>query len=403
MTKLNSLLTFLFLICINCTVLPTHAQQALKEKAPAVSPQINPDNSVTFRLKAPEASKVQVIGDFLPQQTVNTPEGSYKTVGSAELIKNDDGLWEYSSLPLSPELYSYSFIIDGVRVTDPSNVYQLRDIATLSNIFIIEGDNADYYKVNKVPHGTVSKIWYPSTALQTDRRLTVYTPASYENGTDRYPVLYLLHGMGGDENAWSELGRATQILDNMIATGEIEPMIVVMPNGNVDTPSAPGENADGFFIPTTALPKTMEGTFEKHFPEIIAFVDQNYRTLPDKKHRAIAGLSMGGFHAMQISKEYPEMFDYIGLFSAAGPRRAMASSEIYENFDQKMAKQFGESPALYWIGIGKEDFLFDENKDFRAYLDTHHYPYTYRESDDGHIWKNWRIYLTEFLPLLFKK
>ena len=383
-------------------VLTTDAQQALWGGSQIVSPQTNDDNTVTFRLFAPNASKVEITGDFLPPVTVDTPYGPQQSPGTAPLSKTDDGLWQYTSSSLSPELYSYSFIVDGMRVNDPSNVYLLRDIATLTNVFLIPGAQADYYKVSDVPHGSVSKVWYPSETLGMDRRMTVDTPADYEKGDRDYPVFYLLHGSGGDENAWPELGRATQILDNMIASGKVEPMIVVMTNGNAALQAAPGESSAGFVPPTTNLPKMMDGSFEMHFPEVVKYIDSHYRTIPDKAHRAIGGLSMGGFHSMHISKQFPDMFDYVGLFSAAvNPRNGMVS-EVYSDLDAKLKTQFEAKPALYWIAIGNKDFLYEENRDYRKYLDQHNFPYTYRESEDGHIWKNWRIYLTEFLPLLFR-
>ncbi len=383
--------------------MPGFAQQALWGFSPITSPEIHPDNTVTFRIQAPEAGKVQVTGDFLKPLTVTAPDGnSYDAPGTADLTKSDGELWEYTSAPLQPELYSYSFIVDGMKIPDPANVFRIRDTATVTDVFLIGGDYADYYKVNDVPHGTVSKVCYDSPVFGTDRRMTIYTPPGYEKGDRRYPVFYLLHGMGGDENAWSELGRATQILDNMIARGEAEPMIVVMTNGNVDMEGAPGETSLGFTPPTTRLPHTMDGLFEQHFPDVVKYVDSNYRTLADKKHRAIAGLSMGGFHSLHISKEYPDMFDYVGLFSAAILPQDGKVSPVYDDSDRKLAAQFADAPQLYWIAIGEKDFLYDANKDFRAMLDKKGYPYTYRESPDGHIWKNWRIYLTEFLPQLFK-
>lgn len=379
-------------------------QQALWDASKVVSPEINPDKTVTFRLFAPDASKVQVSGDFLPPQKVNTPFGESESAGVAEMVKNSAGVWEYTtSSPLAPELYSYNLLLDGVKINDPSNVYLLRDIASVTNVFLIDGGYADYYKVGDVPHGTVSKVWYTSPSLGEERRMTVYTPAGYESGVGEYPVLYLLHGMGGDENAWSELGRATQVLDNMIARGEAEPMIVVMPNGNVDRQAAPGESRLGFEVPTTDLPRTMEGSFETHFPEVVDFIDSHYRTVKEKRGRAIAGLSMGGFHALHISKEYPDVFDYVGLFSAAIMPDIIGKSPVYEDFDAKLKTQFEKKPALYWITIGEKDFLYDANKEYRKLLDANGYPYTYRESANGHIWKNWRIYLTEFLPMLFRK
>ena len=175
-------------------------------------------------------------------------------------------------------------------------------------MLLIGGDaRTDLYKVNKVAHGTVSKVWYESPTAGLTRRLTVYTPAGYETSGKEYPVLYLLHGIGGDENAWSELGRAAQILDNLIAQGKAEPMLVVIP----------GETSEGFKVPTMMLPKTMEGSFETAFPDVVNFIEKTYRVKKDKAHRAIAGLSMGGFHSLFISINNPDTFGYVGLFSAA--------------------------------------------------------------------------------------
>lgn len=375
------------------------AQQALWGTAPVVSPEIHDNNTVTFRFKAPKAVRVQLTGDFLPVQK----NAKFEAPGIVDLKEGQEGVWEYTTPePLKPELYSYSFIVDGLRMNDPANVYLIRDVSTLTNVFIIGGDRADFYKVNPVPHGTVSRIWYDSPALGLERRMTVYTPAGYETSGKRYPVLYLLHGMGGDEEAWISLGRTAQILDNLIAQGKAKPMIVVMPNGNASQEAAPGESSRGMVPPTMQLPKTMEGSYEQAFPEIVKFIDKNYRTIKSKSGRAIAGLSMGGFHSLHISKQYPDMFNYIGLFSAAIMPNKEVSSPIYENMEGKLKVQFDKNPALYWIAIGKTDFLYKANDEYRKLLDEKGYKYTYYESDEGHIWKNWRIYLTEFVPMLFR-
>ena len=381
----------------------TFAQQALWGAAPVVSPEIHDNNTVTFRLKAPKAVKVQVTGDFLPTQKIKTPFGEFDGPGVADLKEGKDGVWEFTTPePLKPELYSYSFIVDDLKMMDPSNVYMIRDVATVTNVFIIGGDRADLYKVNKVPHGTVRRMWYNSPTLGMDRRLTVYTPAGYETGGKRYPVFYLLHGMGGDEEAWIALGRTSQILDNLIAQGKAKPMIVVMTNGNAAQEAAPGESSLGFAAPSMNQPKTMEGSFETAFPDVVKFIDKNFRTLANKKNRAIAGLSMGGFHSMHISKQYPDMFDYVGLFSAAIMPGKDVKSPIYDDLEGKLKIQFAKKPALYWIGIGNTDFLYKANEDYRKMLDEKGYKYTYYETGEGHIWKNWRIYLTEFAPLLFQ-
>lgn len=381
----------------------TFAQQALWGGAPVVSPEIHDNNTVTFRLKAPKAVKVQVTGDFLLTQKIKTPFGEFDGPGVADLKEGKDGVWEFTTPePLKPELYSYSFIVNDLKIMDPSNVYMIRDVASVTNVFIIGGDRADLYKVNKVPHGTVRRMWYDSPTLGINRRLTVYTPAGYETSGKRYPVFYLLHGMGGDEEAWIALGRTSQILDNLIAQGKAKPMIVVMTNGNAAQEAAPGESSLGFAAPNMQLPKTMEGSFEAAFPDVVKFIDKNFRTVANKKNRAIAGLSMGGFHSMHISKQYPDMFDYVGLFSAAIMPNKDAKSPVYEDIEGKLKVQFSKKPALYWIAIGKTDFLYKANEDYRKMLDEKGYKYSYYETGEGHIWKNWRIYLTEFAPQLFK-
>lgn len=396
--KRISLLSALLLICVM-----TFAQQALWGGAPVVSPEIHDNNTVTFRLKAPKAVKVQITGDFLPTQKIKTPFGEFDGPGVVDLKEGKEGVWEFTTPePLKPELYSYSFIVDDLKMMDPSNVYMIRDVASVTNVFIIGGDRADLYKVNKVPHGTVSRVWYNSPTLGMDRRLTVYTPAGYENSGKSYPVFYLLHGMGGDEEAWIALGRTSQILDNLIAQGKAKPMIVVMTNGNAAQEAAPGESSLGFAAPSMQLPKTMEGSFETAFPDVVKFIDKNYRTIKSKQGRAIAGLSMGGYHSMHISKQYPDMFNYVGLFSAAIMPDKNVKSPIYDDLEGKLKTQFAKKPALYWIGIGNTDFLYKANEEYRKMLDEKGYKYTYYETGEGHIWKNWRIYLTEFAPLLFK-
>jgi len=394
-------LTTLFALVLVCAT--TFAQQALWGGSPIVSPEIHENNTVTFRLKAPNADKVQVTGDFLPTKKMKTPYGDFDGPGAADLTKGSDGVWTYTTPePLMPELYSYSFLVDGLKITDPSNVYMIRDVSSVTNVFLIGGGRADLYKVNEVPHGTVSRVWYNSPTLNMTRRMTVYTPAGYETSGESYPVFYLLHGMGGDEEAWIALGRAAQILDNLIAEGKAKPMIVVMTNGNASQEAAPGESSLGMLPPSMQMPKTMEGSFEMAFPDVVKFVDSTYRTVKNKSGRAIAGLSMGGFHSLHISNEFPDMFDYVGLFSAAIMPDKAVQAPIYDNLEGKLKVQFAKNPALYWIGIGKSDFLYKANEDFRKLLDKDGYKYTYYETDGGHIWKNWRIYLTEFTPLLFK-
>ena len=397
---------FFAVLCL--TGVAAQAQQNLNwGQGPQVaSPDVHADNSVTFNLIAPEAQKVQITGDFLPPKKVEYGGNTYEMPGVADLVKNDKGVWTLTTEPLQPELYTYNMLVDGVKIIDPLNVYNIRDINNLFSVLLIGGNQrADLYKVNKVAHGTVSKIWYESPTAGLTRRLTVYTPAGYETSGKEYPVLYLLHGIGGDENAWSELGRAAQIMDNLIAQGKAEPMLVVMTNGNISQEACPGETSEGFRVPTMMLPKTMEGSFETAFPDVVKFVEKTYRVKKDKAHRAIAGLSMGGCHSLFISINYPDLFDYVGLFSAAVDRQQNNQEgypNIYADRNQKIDRLFSKHPKLFWIGIGKTDFLIQSNNDLRAYLDSKNHKYTYLETEGGHIWRNWRIYLSEFTPLLFK-
>ena len=367
-------------------------QQALFDAANAVSPEINPDNSVTFRLNIPKAITVTLSGDFLDKETPMT--------------QGEDGVWTFTTDPLEPELYSYFFRVNGTRYLDPSNIYQNRDVATWTSIFIIsaeEGDRGWLYEVNDVPHGNVAKVWYESPTLGLTRRMTIYTPPGYdESRRTRYPVLYLCHGAGGDENAWSELGRAAQILDNLIALGKAEPMIVVMPNGNAWQDAAPGESPVGMVPPMMDRPRSMEGSYETSFPEIVSFIDSHFRTVAKKSGRAVAGLSMGGFHSLHLSCYYPDMFDYVGLFSAAIWPREGLDTPVYRDVDRQIAVQFSKGVALYYIAIGDRDFLYEDNCRYREFLDRNGYPYEYVETGEGHIWKNWRIYLSDFAPRLFR-
>jgi enterochelin esterase-like enzyme len=398
MTKTTSMMAFVLLF----TGLNANAQEALFGGQQIVSPEIRDDQSVTFRLMAPAADSVLITGDFLPTVKTKTPMGEVDAPGKAALTKNGDGLWSFTTPSLPSELYNYSFIVDGMTVRDPNNPFVIRDVASLTNIFIIGGGKADHYKVNDVPHGTVAKRWYDSPGLGMDRRITIYTPPGYENSTTAYPVLYLLHGAGGDEEAWMDLGRTSQIMDNLIAEGKAEPMVVVMPNGNVIQDAAPGMGSDGFYKPVFMAPKTMDGTYEANFMDIVNFTEKNYRVKANKENRAVAGLSMGGFHSFHISRYYPNMFDYVGLFSAAIMPREDATGKVYSAIDESLAKQKENGLELYYIAIGKTDFLYKANQELKQKLDAMDMPYEYVESDGGHIWRNWRIYLTDFVPKLFK-
>lgn len=393
--------TKIFALTLACvlSVVSLAAQQNLWQGEALKSPEVNADGSVTFRFFAPEARRVKVTGDFLPEVKVRWEHGEAMVAGEADLVRGNDGVWEYRTEALKSELYFYSFIVDGIRdVRDPSNIYMMRDVGSQMNYFIIPGERGNLYSSRNVAHGSLHRVWCPQGDVE--RRMVVYTPAGYESSSERYPVLYLLHGMGGDEEAWVATGRVVEIMDNLIAEGEAEPMIVVMTNGCTKHRSAPGYSGEGMWRPY--MSGSMDGSFESMFPSIVEWVDKHYRTESRKASRAIAGLSMGGFHSLQISKENPQMFDYVGLFSAAIFRGDSSLSPIYGDFEKKLKKQFAAKPKLYWIAIGKTDFLYDDNSRYRELLFENGYPYVYVESEGGHIWRNWRVYLSQFVPLLFK-
>lgn len=391
---INKNIATALLFTLVCSV--TFAQQNVGfRQANIVSPLINDDGTVTFRLFAPLAQTVNVRGDW----DVNG--------GFGKMTKDTGDTWVYTTPTLPSDLYQYAFIVDSVRMLDPANAFSYRDVGNLFSIFIINKGNGDYYSVNDVPHGNVENIWYTSAQLKADRRLTVYTPPGYDDNKNKYPVLYLLHGSGGDEEAWVSLGRVPNIMDNLIAQGKIVPMIVVMPNGNPGRQAAPGETKENFnYRPVMSqfLPNFRQGSYEMAFNEIVNFIDSRFRTKAEKAQRALAGLSMGGFHSALISANHPDLFDYVGLFSPGTPSNTLDTTwAAYKNLDEKFALQKKKGFKLYWIAVGKADFLYENLQNYKKRLDNLQFPFTSVESTRGHIWSNWRNYMLQFTPLLFRK
>jgi enterochelin esterase-like enzyme len=374
------------------------ARPAFRMPPRIVSPDILPDNKVTFRVYAKDASKITVSGEW------------QAGFGASEaLVKNDTGLFSLTIGPLKPELYAYTFTVDGVKTIDQSNVQVRRDGSNYQSFFIVPGPESDLYsQKNDVPHGTVSKIWYKSAVLNMDRRVYVYTPAGYEGSNKKYPVFYLFHGAGGDEDAWTNMGRTAQIMDNLIAQGKAVPMIVVMTNGNAnqagahnEVPPIPSMGEQGM-----AAYQRYAGKFEEHLvKDVVPFIEKNYRTLTGMDNRAIAGLSMGGRHTQTITNNNPGMFGYIGVFSMGimnmGPQNPDAAKLEQERI-AKLETLKKSGYKLYWVGCGKDDFVYKGVVTLRETLDKVGLKYTYSESTGGHTWANWRIYLSEFAPLLFK-
>ncbi len=346
-----------------------------------VSPQVEGD-SVSFRLSADYATIVNLYGSWLPNYSERIP------------MKKDNGVWTAKIALPSPEIYTYNFFVDGVAVNDPANVFVQRDGSRYLNMLIVDGERtANYKEANE--HGTVQTIWYDSALLGMKRRMCVYTPYGYENNPKKkYPVLYLLHGGGGDEEAWPSMGRAAQILDNLIEKGQAVPMIVVMPNGN------PGQSAAqtlGIAQSTVNYrdPANANAYVKSLVTEIVPFIEKNFRAIPKSSSRAISGLSMGGGHTTAATTLYPGVFDYICPLSC-GIRES-----DHLDADLQGIKKAGYK--LYWIGCGSGDTLAYKNTQvLDEALTRNGMPHTTFISEGGHTWANWRLYLNTFGPLLFK-
>jgi len=379
-----SLITLLMLLLCDTS-------SAQQQNETIVSPEVNEDGTVIFRLEAPQVDTVKIFGTWLDDYNERIV-----------MNKNSSGIFEAKVGPLDPDMYVYVFFVDGVPMLDPSNNVVVRDGSHIESRLVIPGERTDLYDVNPVPHGRLHAVWYPSPTIGMDRRMMVYTPPGYETSNQRYPVLYLLHGGGGDEEAWISRGRANYILDNLIAEDKAIPMIIVIPNGIPSVPAAPNdrpmfaeENGQ-----TDGPGAMISGKFEESLvKDIIPYVEENYRVISDPDHRAIAGLSMGGYHTQKITNANPKTFEYIGVWS-------MGLYDRFGNYDRsahisQIRNLDNSDPELYWIACGKTDFLYNDVKKLLDLYDEIEFDYEYRESEGGHSWNNWRLYLSEFLPMLF--
>ena len=364
------------------TVVALNAQELANfRRVSVVSPEVKND-TVTFRFKADYATDVKMYGSWM---------ASY--FDTIQLRRGDNYIWEVSIPAPAPEIYTYHFIVDGVATSDPNNVLMQRDGTRYLSMLLVEGERSENYKEAN-QRGSVSHVWYDSELLGINRRMTVYTPYGYETSKKtKYPVLYLLHGGGGDEEAWTSMGRTAQILDNLIEKGLAEPMIVVMPNGN------PGQQAAVTLnLPVSDVnyrdPANANAYVKSLVTEIIPFVEKNYRAIPKKSARAIAGLSMGGGHTTAATMLFPGVFDYICPMSC-GMRDG-------EGVDAQMQAIKKAGYKLYWIGCGTDDFAWPGTETMVEILKRNDMEHTLFASDGGHVWYNWRYYLNTFAQLLFK-
>ena len=344
-----------------------------------VSPEIAGD-STTFRLSADYATVVTLYGSWLPSYGDRIP-----------MVKGEGGVWSVTIETPDPEIYTYNFFVDGVSVNDPQNYMVQRDGTRYLNMLLVPGERSENY-FESSQRGTVSYKWYDSELLGLNRRLTVYTPYGYETSKAKYPVLYLLHGGGGDEEAWTSMGRAAQILDNLIEKGLAEPMIVVMPNGNAGQQAACTMGLSVKEFPRTEANANLYVT--SLVKEIIPYIEKNYRVIAKPEARAIAGLSMGGGHTISATTLFPGTFDYICPMSCG------VSESDHLDADLQGIKKAGYK--LYWIGCGTADFAMPGSEVLDEALTRNGMEHTFFTSDGGHEWKNWRLYLNTFARLLFK-
>jgi enterochelin esterase family protein len=351
---------------------------AIAAKAPDfLSPEVTTDGQATFRFYAPAAHLVALQG---LRRTEPLP-----------MTKGPDGVWSVTVSGLAPDIYSYVFDVDGGVALDPKNRYTKKWINSES-AFELPGATPPAWALQAVPHGALSRHTFTSATAGREYSVQIYTPPGYDpRASTVYPVVYLLHGYGDDETAWAENGRAHYIADHLIARGAMRPAIIVMPHGHPIP--YPFTRLDEYFDQNlVAMEKVV-------VDELLPFVEHAYRASSKPADRAIVGLSMGGGQSLGIGLAHPELFQWVGAFSAAVP-----ADNLETKFSALVAaaKAKQPSPQLLWIAIGQDDFLLNRNDTFRAWLQQHDVPLTYKLTAGGHEWTNWREYLEDFLQLTFR-
>ena len=355
---------------------------------PVNSPEVSADGKITFRLRAESAKSVVLEGTDI--QGAGGP-------ARPKLVKGDDGVWSLTVGPLEPGAYRYFFNVDGVLVLDPTNLKTSEANRNLWSLVHVDGN--PLYDVQNVPHGALAEVVYYSNSLKRERRMHVYTPPGYEAGKDKYPVFYLLHGAYDNDDAWSTVGCAANILDNLIAEGKAKPMVVVMPDGHTG-PFDPSDPA--------IFPRHLREFTEDFTSSIRPYIEKNYRLKPGTANRAIAGLSMGGNETLDVAFKSLGDYAYIGVFSSGVlellPGRRPASDKSWEETNAKALDDpnLRKGLKLFWFGIGKEDFLLKVSNDTVAMLRKHGFQIDRLETEGGHTWGNWRDYLSRFAPRLFQ-
>ena len=424
MTK-RFMLSFAALVVLTSTfTAPAAADQTAPAPPPAaqgrgrgggapsvVSPEVSADRRITFRINAPKAQAVRVSGSDIPGLGQN-----------GVMTRGDDGVWTFTSAPVPPGAYRYNINVDGVAVIDPRNPLTSVSNNNVWSLALVPG--SDVFDTREVPHGAVATITYYSTPLKRHRRMHVYTPPGYESNNTKYPVFYLLHGAGDSDEAWTSVGRAGIILDNLIADKKAQPMIVVMPAGHTNGPTL----GMGGPAPALTIPAGQPDEFAQDFTMAIRpYIEKHYRVRTGRENRAIAGLSMGGSQTLNIAIPSLTDYGYIGVFSSgligggggrrgapppADPAAAPATpapppppfGEAWEKRNLAMLDNAAAKKGLkvLWFSTGKDDGLIETTRSTVELLKRHGFTPQYTESAGGHTWLNWRDYLTQFVPLLFK-
>ncbi|OKS86388.1 hypothetical protein RG47T_1844 [Mucilaginibacter polytrichastri] len=346
------------------------------------SPQVESNGSVTFRFLAPNALKVLLIMDDSKPRP---------------MTKDTGGVWSYTAT-FAPDIYRYTFSVDGNILPDPNNPYikPLFRRALGQSLAHVPGPSTLSWELNDVPHGVMSQHFFKSKLIGDDRDIRVYTPPGYDpKRKEPYPVLYLFHGLTDETSAWVTAGRENIIMDNLIAQGKAKPMIII--------------NTLGYGAPEMFTPGTGQRTKEAYqknealfipalLNEVIPMVEKLYNVGKSKKYRAVAGLSMGGGQSLDAGLNHADVFDYVGSFSPAVILLDPDYNKAFPNLNESVNKKL----KLVWIAIGKDDYLVPSDRKFIDWLKSKHIAFEYKETEGVHSYQVWRRYLTEFVPLLFK-
>ena len=361
----------------------------VKVKAPRFgravrSPELHPDGRVTFRFRAAGATAVVVKRDG---------------ADPAPMVRDEIGTWSLTTEPLTPDFYSYFFVVDGVVLADPANpLSKSVAVGGHESIVHVPGPDSLPWEARDIPHGAVHRHEYRSAAVSESRSFLVYTPPGYDaRSPAKYPVLYLLHGVMEDETAWLSIGRANVILDNLIARGRAKPMVAVFPLGYgfPDVPDHVGDLLTG----AVSQKRVMDLFATSLLNEVIPHVERNYRIATGRESRAIAGLSLGGSQAMVIGLNNLDRFAWIGAFSAA----TIMFYPGYATFFPTLQSADSARLRLFWVSVGTEDFLHGPNRHFKEWLASQNVRFTSVENPGDHAWMVWRRNLAEFAPLLFRE